>query len=387
MSNSSAPKTLATAAAIALAACTYGVPTKTDLPGGLIMLQVTPAGTFLPGDGRTMDSPPWNIDAASAAAVIERFRAVATAQPPVIDYEHQTLNKEKNGQPAPAAGWVRDMRWLEGQGLFAVVELTQRAKDYVHGGEYLYFSPVFEYSRETGTVQAFHMGALTNTPGIHGMQPLSLLAAATAAFLPATTTPQEINVNPLLAALIAAFGLPATTTESDAVVALTALGPIKPLQERANIGTAACTALALPADATADAVTAACTSLRTASGAAPDPAKFVPIGVVDEMRTNLAALTAKQLDRDIDDLVAPALADGRLYAAQEPWARDLGKSNIAQLTAYLKTAQPIAALTATQTGGKAPTGVATGAAQLSADELAICTSMGLTPEAFAAAKA
>lgn len=373
------------ASAIALAACTFGVPTKTELPGGLILLQVTPAGTFMPSDGREMDSPPWNIDAASAAAVIERYRATAARQPPVIDYEHQTLNKEKNGQPAPAAGWVRDLRWLEGQGLFAVVELTARAKEFVQSGEYLYFSPVFEYSRQTGTVQAFHMGALTNTPGIHGMQPLSLMAAATAAFI--STPTQEHTVNPLLAALLAAFGLPATTTENDAIAALNAIGPIKPLQERAQIAVAACTALALPADSTADAVTAACTSLRTASGAAPDPAKYVPVAVVAEMQTNLAALTAKQAERDVDDLVKPAIADGRLLPVQEDWARDLGKTSLAALTSYLKSAQPIAALTQTQTGGKPPNGVATGGSALSADQLAVCAAMGIKPEDFTAASA
>ena len=31
----------------------------------------------------------------------------------VIDYEHQTLHKEANGQPAPAAGWMHGLRWIE----------------------------------------------------------------------------------------------------------------------------------------------------------------------------------------------------------------------------------------------------------------------------------
>lgn len=78
---------------MAVAACTYAVSLESDLPDGQILLQVTPAGAFLPSDGRTMDSPPWNLTAASAASVIERFRS--RNQPSVIDYEHQTLNKEK----------------------------------------------------------------------------------------------------------------------------------------------------------------------------------------------------------------------------------------------------------------------------------------------------
>ena len=348
----------------------------------MVMLQITPANEFLPSDGREMDSPPWNLTAASAQHVIERFRALRN--PPVIDYEHQTLNKEKNGQPAPAAGWIRDLRWLEGQGLFAMAELTTRAKDYVQTGEYKFFSPVFEYSRETGTVLAVHMGALTNNPAIHGMEPLSLVAAATAAFL-STLVPPEPTVNPLLKALLAALGLPAETTEAAAFTALTALGPITTLQAQA---TAARTALALPVDATADAVVAACTSLRTAATAAPaapDPAKYVPVAVVQELQTSLAALTTRQQQADIDAQLAPALVDGRVLPAQEAWARDLGKSNLAALTSYLATAQPIAALSSTQTQGKPPVVAAAGA--LTPAQLAVCSAMGMTPERFLAGAA
>lgn len=364
---------LAAAVAIAVAACTYQVPAAGS--DGLTLIQVTPAGDFRPADGRELDVPAWRIDANSAQVVIARH--AARTQPVVIDYEHQTLNKEKNGQPAPAAGWFRELRWIEGEGLFGVVAFTPKARTAIDAQEYLYFSPVFEYSQVDGTVLDIRMGALTNDPGIHGMQPMSLLAAATAAFL-SPTNDQEQSVNPLLAAVLAHLGLSATTTEETATAALTAAGPLKPLQDRA---VAACTALNLPADASADSVTAACTSLRST---APDPSKFVPVGVVQEMQTQLAALTAKSVDREVEDLIQPALADGRLTAgAQEAWARDLGKANIAALTGYLSTARPIAALTATQTKGQAPA-LAKGDAQLSADELAVCTAMGLSPEQYKA---
>jgi phage I-like protein len=303
----------------------------------------------------------------------------------VIDYEHQTLNKEKNGQPAPAAGWMRELRWLDGKGLYAVAELTARAQTHIDAKEYLYFSPVFEFDPKTGTVLAVHMGALTNNPAIHGMDPLSLMAAATAAFI-VPTIHQEPSVNPMLKAILEALGLPDTTTEAAACSALTAVGPIAQLQAQA---TAARQALALPADATADAVIAACTSLRTTAAAtAPDPAKYVPVAVVDELRTSIAVLSARQRDIDIDDQVKPALADGRLLPAQEAWARDLGKSNLAALTAYLATAQPIAALASTQTGGKPPAANAAGQGkQLSAAELAVCSAMGITADQYRASAA
>lgn len=372
------------AAAIAVAACAFAVAPG---EGTRVLLQLTPAGAFTPNDGRPMDPPQWRIDAASAQRLIERFRA--RKLPPVIDYEHQTLHKEANGQPAPAAGWIRDLRWVNGQGLFAVAELTQRARQHVADGEYLYVSPVFEYDPKTGTVLAIHMAALTNNPAIHGMAPLSLTAAATAAFLPPPShSQQEQRVNPLLKALLAALGLPETTTEETALTALAAIGPIRPLQERAR---AACTALNLQADAGAEAITAACTSLRSAAAAAssagqPDPARYVPIAVVQELQTNLAALTARQAQADVDALIAPALADGRLLPAQETWARELGRTNLAALTSYLKTAQPIAALASTQTGGKPPA-AKPGEHGLSAEEVAVAAACGITPEAFAKAKA
>ena len=371
----------AAAAALAIAACTFGVPAKTaQTAGGTVMLQLTPAGTFKPNDGRELKPGAWRIDAASAQHVIERFKS--RGKPPVIDYEHQTLKKEQNGQPAPAAGWIRDLRWVDGQGLYAVAELTARARDYIKAGEYLYFSPVFEYDEATGTVLAVHMGALTNDPGISGMEPLSLVAAATAAFLPPNPPRQEPSVNPLLKALLAALGLPETTPEPAAIAALTALGPLQPLQARANVATAVCTALKLPADATPEAVTAACTTLRTAQPDTPDPARFVPIESVTALQGQIAALTARQVQADVDAQIKPALADGRLLPALETWARDLGKKDIAALTAFLTAAKPIAALAGTQTGGKAPMATASGDQQLSADELAVCNSMGITPEAY-----
>lgn len=374
------------AAAMAVAVCAYTLPQRMELPGGLVLLQVTPAGEFGPNDGRA-DAGPWRIDAASARELIERFEArrAAGMPAPVIDYEHQTLHREKNGQPAPAAGWIRELRWIEGQGLYAVAELTERARAQVQAGEYRYFSPVFAYDEDTGTVLAVHMGAFTNTPAINGMEPLSLVAAATAAFLPTRQTPshpQETSVNPLLKAVLAALGLPETTDEKAALAALTALGPLAPLQARANVATAACSALQLPEDASAEAVTAAAAALRAAPAGTPDPAKFVPVGVLAEVQQQLAALTAQVNDDKAGAAIEAAKQDGRLITAeQEAHARSVAQSGgLAALNAFLSVLTPIAALTATQTGGQPPAGTGS---QLSAAELAVAQACGLSAEAFA----
>jgi len=90
------------------------------------------------------------------------------------------------------------------------------------------------------------------------------------------------------------------------------------------------------------------------SAKAPDPAKYAPVEVVQAMQTELSALRNAQLAAEVDGLVKPALADGRLLPAQESWARELGLSNLAALQSFLATAQPIAALKGTQTGGHEP---------------------------------
>ena len=116
----------------------------------------------------------------------------------------------------------------------------------------------------------------------------------------------------------------------------------------------------------------------------PDPAKFAPVDTVKELQAQVAALTAEAAQRMVDDLIGPALADGRILPAQEQWARELGKSNVAALKAYLDTAQPIAALGSTQTGGKAPQ--ARTASGLTEQEEAVAAACGITPEVFAAAR-
>src|SRR5690606_18815214 len=119
--------------------------------------------------------------------------------------------------------------------------------------------------------------------------------------------------------------------------------------------------LGLKDDAGAEEISTAVAALKskansTAGSGEPDPAKYVPVGVVTELRDQVAALSAQNLQREVDDLVKPALEDGRLLAAQEKWARDLGKSNLAALKTYLDGAEPIAALRGSQTEGRAPAG-------------------------------
>ncbi|HBO4355092.1 TPA: phage protease [Pseudomonas aeruginosa] len=356
--------------AVALAACSYSL--GSVAADNTIWLQVTPAGHFTPSDGREMKVPSWYIDGAVAEKVIARFSARRNKR--VLDYEHQTLLKERNGQPAPAAGWIQELAWREGQGLFAKAELTTRAAGYVEAKEYLYFSPVFLYHPTSGEVLDVQMGALTNDPAIDNMEELSLRAAAS--FGIDLETEEENPVNPLLLAVCAALGLAANTTEEQAVAALSAFNSnLRKLLDQDD-------------KANSEAVLAACTGLKAKAASSADPSLFVPVSVVQGLQADIAALTARLGERDekdLDGLIGAALEDGRLHKSMEGWARGLGKENRASLTAYLDQAKPIASLLRSQTEGNEPEpDEKTG---LTADELAVCSRMGLTPEQFKAAKA
>ena len=151
--------------------------------------------------------------------------------------------------------------------------------------------------------------------------------------------------------------------------------------------------LGLPAGSDPETVKTAIAALKQAAtttapavalNTSPDPAQFVPLSVMHEMQTQMAALSAKIVERDVDQIVTTALADARLLPAQEQWARELGRTNLAALQSYLTTAQPIAALNAQQS--KSAT-VSNATATTDPDDLAVCRALGITPEQFLQAKA
>ncbi|WP_312563054.1 phage protease [Diaphorobacter sp.] len=194
-------------------------------PGAAV--RILPAGVFQSKDGRPASVTQgrishWRMDATNAAAVLAARRNGESGF--VIDYEHQTLNKATNGQPAPAAGWFQGLEWREGQGLFmAQIEWTERARAMIAGGEYRYLSPVFGFDSQTGAVTYIHSVALTNDPALIG---LADLAAATAAphqsAAPHATISEEDRAN-----FKHVFGdLPGL--DMDAVIAAAMAAPPKP---------------------------------------------------------------------------------------------------------------------------------------------------------------
>lgn len=321
-----------------------------------------PAGVFRARDGRPEGLPGWRLTPERAREII---RDAETARGDlVIDYEHQTLAAEENGQPAPAAGWFRRMQWRDGEGLVAVdVRWSARAAEYIRAGEYRYISPVFEYDRQTGEVTAILMAAITNFPAIDGHSDLAARAAAR--FSPQETTMDRNE-------LIAALGLSADATDAQITAALTA----------GREAAAALTALRaeLGVDESGD-PQAAVAALKTAQK--PDLSQYVPKAVHDETRAQLAALRATGESAEVDRLIEAGLNDGRIPGqATADWLRQQG---LAALKAHLADAPTLEALKGTQTQGKKPPEDGSDG-QLSAEERAVCKAAGITEEAFLAAK-
>ncbi|OYZ03492.1 MAG: hypothetical protein B7Y42_00505 [Polaromonas sp. 28-63-22] len=352
---------------------------KTGKPGNIAALtfrvsatpgadvQLLPAGEFKAVDERPMPWGTWKLDGSNAPAVIALAKARANEF--VIDYEHQTQLADMNGQPAPAAGWFKGVEYRPGKGLFATdVRWTARASAFIAADEYKYISAVFAFDLDTGHVQRLVCAALTNNPALHGMDEVQL-AALTARFSTADTdpashtvdNPSEKLMNPVLLALLKALGLAESATEVEAVSAVAVL------------------------KAQAASVDGLNTQIATLKTAAPDASKYVSLEKYNELNTQIAALKSADVKREVDALIDRAKAEGKLVPAAEQAWRDAGLANIATLKSMVELTPGNAVLAGgSQTGGKSPTGNATG---LSVEEIAICKQLGIKPEDFKANQA
>lgn len=340
-----------------LAACSFEVSAKDG------RIQLLPYGEFRAVDGRPFDAPAWYLTETNGRDVADLANQSRTQL--VVDYEHQTLHKEKNGQPAPAAGW---MRWVEftPKGLFADVEWTDKAATLIKNREYRYISAVFAYDTQGYVRKLFH-AALTNYPALDGMD--EAIAAASAQFL----TPTEHHpMNELLQQL---FGLP-NANEDELKTALNALLAAKPQN------------VALSADVFAQLADKdskiAALSAQATQAAQPDLTKYAPVSVVQELQNQVAALTAQ---RDADkgsELITAALSAGKLLPAQKEWAESVLKqpNGLAFLTGFLQNAQPIAALNQSQTQAQNVSGSLNTVA-LTAEEKAAAKMLGMTESEYA----
>ena len=382
--------------------------------------QLLPAGEFSARDGRPHDVARgcWFIDADIAATFIAA--TVAVGQPVLCDYNHATL-REQDPTIAPpsdetkwraeAAGWLTDpatqMQWREGLGLFVRPVWTDDAAAAIDAKKWAFLSAVFPYDLETGAPLYLRMFALTNDPGLTGMQALAALAATS--FIDSPTQPptqDETAMNELLRLILVALGvIPADDTteyteEQLKELVATASETINTLKTASNAAVDA--AAAIDAAATPEAAvegaeqalddTAALKEAEEIIAEAKlhniDLAVAVPRSQYNRMVQRLTAEQQGTATLSAENIIAKARASGRVIASEVPDLLALAKTcGVAALNANIAARKPIAALAARQTTtvpkpNKNPSGVAV----LSAEDRAVIKATGITEAQFLANK-
>ena len=246
-----------------------------DVPGEF---QVFPRGfvEIEGGDG-------FLVDDEAMEAVIRRFRSRGLDM--VVDYEHQTEKDEE----APAAGWIRELVNRGEEGLWAGVEWTERARRYLAGREYRYYSPVFLVSAGERKLVELLRVALTNAPRLNWIRPIVAKAKPN----------DKEDAMEFLVTCARKLGLPEGAGEKDVLAAI---------DKAAGIGAVACKevldALGLEQSAKRSEVVATIHALKQR----PD------------LTREVAGLKAKLAERERDELVAAALKEGKITPAQREWA-------------------------------------------------------------------
>lgn len=324
--------------------------------------QLLPKGEFRARDGRPDDVPHWFLDEAIANRLIQRVKALK--QDILVDYDHATLLKAKHGIDegnVVAAGWFNDveMQWFddeERQGLYIKPRWTQKAYQQIKEGEFAFLSAVFPYDHN-GEPLEIRMAALTNDPGITGMQRLALLSAITT---------ENFNMPKKLRELLAKLGVDiaegAELTEEQADKAFKALETLQTDKTAADAQIVALNAKVQSVDLSA----------------------YVPKATYDAMVLQVAALSAKTSEASIESAIAKARNEGRAIEAEVEYLKGFGKQQgVAALSAMLEQRPQIAALSAMQTQATQVEKKTKGEAVLSAADKEAAKLLGISEADYA----
>ncbi len=265
-----------------------------DISGAPDEFQLLPAGEIAI-DGE----PPVFLDEAAAKSVVDTFEGRGNDM--VIDYEHQTLKDVE----APAAGWIKRLVFKGQEGLWAAVEWTEKAKNYLTSREYRYFSPVFLITKEGRKVVRIEHVALTNYPKLNQLKPI----------MAKNFQKIEKEDETMLKKLKQLLGLADEAAEDQVTGAVeTLIAKNKELGERTE--PLACKevleALGAKADAGKDDLLQIVAGLKAPADAAV------------QLSQEVATLKTKIATMEQDDLVGLALKEGKTSPEElDKWGRDL----------------------------------------------------------------
>lgn len=322
--------------------------------GNVGRIQLLPYGEFRAVDGRPHDAPAWFLTEENGEDVARLANSSSTQL--VVDYEHQTLYKERNGQPAPAAGWITWLTFTP-RGLFADVTWTDKAKELIHNREYRYVSAVFAYDQQGYVRKLFH-AALTNSPALDGLD--EVMVAANALFQVSSTSIEKgMDMKKFLQT---ALNMPEASEEELQTALSAVLADVKEKDERIA-------ALSAATQKPADKV---------------DLTKYAPISVVQDLQAKFAALSNQVKDDKGKALIEAALTAGKLLPAQKEWALGVleQENGLAFLSSFIEQQPVLNALATgqTQTAGMPLNGGQTVA--LSLEEKAAAKMLGMTESEY-----
>lgn len=132
------------------------------------------------GPGEVLLVPWGQVDSKSGMFIVneESCRAAEEAfaahgNDIVIDYEHASLQRAAMGTGlTPAAGWIRQLRGVPNEGIYAEVEWTADAARMINNKQYRYMSPVVLMRPSDNIVVQIESAALTHRPAIPHMAPI-----------------------------------------------------------------------------------------------------------------------------------------------------------------------------------------------------------------------
>jgi phage I-like protein len=289
-------------------------------------VHLIPAGTFTGRDGRG----PYKLTNADTVITVSRQHAGKRLLP--IDYDHALDRAAPQGMPAPAAGWIKGLQ-SRADGIWGLVDWTPRAAQQLEQREYRYLSPVIAVTND-GTIQALLRASLTNVPNF---DQLTVLASM----------------------------------ETDNMDRLPELR----------------TALGLPDDATIDDILAKIRELSasTHSAAVPDPAKYVPIGDFERAVSEINKLNQGISLQAETSYVAEKIDRGHLLPWMKDWGIALCSTNKPAFDDFVaKTKGALDVLRRPMIPAGSPAGSRAG--DLSQEEIAIASNLGLTSEAYLKSK-
>jgi phage I-like protein len=289
---------------------------------------------------------PLEVDAEALESIVRDFRSRGVDL--VIDYEHQSLL----GERAPAAGWIKDLETRQ-DGLWARVEWTPQAQEYLRHREYRYFSPVLRLHPESRKPMVLMHVGLTNVPAIKGLPPLVAKIGAAGRAVPREETGKMREKIKLLLGL--------SPEAEEAAVWDRVLEMFRDLA----------LTLKLPGEASASQLKGALEALKAGGERLREAQEELK-----ELRSRLAGAAAA---RAVDE----AMQAGKISPAQKAWAYEYCRQDPEGFKTYVARAPKLV-----PTGEELPRfrEGKDGSGNLLPEEAALCRALNLPPEEYLKAK-